>query len=146
MTSTMKATVFEGKNRIAPKSKPVPKPGYNEALVRIALTTICGTDLHIVRGEYPVQPGLTIGHEPVAGVIEELGPGITGYKSGTRVLIGAITPCGQCELCLSGRWGTVWRASWRMEIRKHDRWVPGRVCARAKRSGESRNDTGHALE
>jgi len=103
MTTTMKATVFEGKNRIALKSKPVPKPGYNEALVRIALTTICGTDLHIVRGEYPVQPGLTIGHEPV-GVIEELGPGITGYRSGTRVLIGAITPCGQCEFCLSGRW------------------------------------------
>lgn len=99
----MKATVFEGRNRIALKSKPVPKPGYNEALVRIALTTICGTDLHIVRGEYPVQPGLTIGHEPV-GVIEELGPGITGYKPGTRVLIGAITPCGQCEFCLSGRW------------------------------------------
>jgi threonine dehydrogenase-like Zn-dependent dehydrogenase len=99
----MKATVFEGKNRIALKSKPVPKPGYNEALVRIALTTICGTDLHIVRGEYPVQLGLTIGHEPV-GVIEELGPGITGYNRGTRVLIGAITPCGQCEFCLSGRW------------------------------------------
>jgi threonine dehydrogenase-like Zn-dependent dehydrogenase len=99
----MKATVFEGKNRIALKSKPVPKPGYNEALVRIALTTICGTDLHIVRGEYPVQPGLTIGHEPV-GIIEELGPGITGYNRGTRVLIGAITPCGQCEFCLSGRW------------------------------------------
>ena len=71
--------------------------------MRIALTTICGTDLHIVRGEYPVQPGLTIGHEPV-GIIEELGPGITGYNRGTRVLIGAITPCGQCEFCLSGRW------------------------------------------
>jgi threonine dehydrogenase-like Zn-dependent dehydrogenase len=65
------------------------------------LTTICGTDLHIVRGEYPVKPGLIIGHEPV-GVIEELGPGVTGYELGDRVLVGAITPCGQCRACLSG--------------------------------------------
>jgi threonine dehydrogenase-like Zn-dependent dehydrogenase len=65
------------------------------------LTTICGTDLHIVRGEYPVKSGLVIGHEPV-GVIEELGPGVTGYEVGDRVLVGAITPCGQCRACLSG--------------------------------------------
>src|SRR5205809_2789106 len=82
----MKANVFEGVNRIAIKLKEVPKPGYNEALVRVTLTTICGTDLHILKGEYPVKAGLTIGHEPV-GVIEEIGPGITGYKTGERVLI-----------------------------------------------------------
>jgi len=99
----MKSTVFENKGHIALTEKRVPKPGYNEALVRITLTTICGTDLHIVRGEYPVAPGLTIGHEPV-GVIEELGPGLSGYARGDRVLIGAITPCGQCEFCLSGKW------------------------------------------
>jgi len=99
----MKAAVIERTNRISVISKPIPKPRYNEALVRITLTTICGTDLHIVRGEYPVQPGLTIGHEPV-GVIAELGPGITGYQTGDRVLIGAITPCGQCDFCLSGKW------------------------------------------
>src|SRR6266436_9547947 len=64
-------------------------------------TTICGTDLHIVRSEYPVKPGLIIGHEPV-GVIEELGAGVTGYAIGDRVLVGAITPCGQCRACLSG--------------------------------------------
>ena len=68
----MKANVFEGVNRISIRSKDVPKPGYNEALVRVTLTTICGTDLHILKGEYPVKAGLTIGHEPV-GVIEELG-------------------------------------------------------------------------
>jgi alcohol dehydrogenase len=72
-----------------------------EALIRITLTTICGTDLHIVRGEYPVRSGLIIGHEPV-GVIEDLGTGITGYQVGDRVLVGAITPCGQCRACLSG--------------------------------------------
>jgi threonine dehydrogenase-like Zn-dependent dehydrogenase len=100
---TMKANVFVGRNKIEIQRKPVPKAGFNEALVRVTLTTICGTDLHIVRGEYPVKPGLTIGHEPV-GVIEDLGPGITGYSRGERVLIGAITPCGQCEFCLSGKW------------------------------------------
>jgi threonine dehydrogenase-like Zn-dependent dehydrogenase len=70
--------------------------------MRVTLTTICGTDLHIVRGEYPVASGLTIGHEPV-GVIEELGEGVTGYAVGDRVLVGAITPCGQCAACLSGQ-------------------------------------------
>jgi threonine dehydrogenase-like Zn-dependent dehydrogenase len=54
-----------------------------------------------VRGEYPVKPGLVIGHEPV-GVIAELGPGVSGYEIGERVLVGAITPCGQCRGCLSG--------------------------------------------
>ena len=52
-------------------------------------------------GRYPVRPGLVIGHEPV-GVIEELGVGVTGYEIGDRVLVGAITPCGQCRACLSG--------------------------------------------
>ena len=103
MRQTMKANVFVGKDKTEIRNKPIPKPGFNEALVRITLTTICGTDLHIVRGEYPVEAGLTIGHEPV-GVVEELGPGTRGYKLGDRVLIGAITPCGQCEFCLSGKW------------------------------------------
>jgi threonine dehydrogenase-like Zn-dependent dehydrogenase len=65
------------------------------------LTTICGTDIHIIRGEYPVAEGLTIGHE-ATGVIHELGLGLTGYSIGQRVMTGAITPCGQCEFCLGG--------------------------------------------
>src|SRR6188474_874068 len=97
----MKANVFYGKNDIRVEEVERPRAGVGEALIRVTLTTICGTDLHIVRGEYPVKPGLTIGHEPV-GVIEELGPGVTGYKPGDRVLVGAITPCGQCHACLSG--------------------------------------------
>src|SRR5499425_2726329 len=99
--SKMKALVFHGKNDIRVDEVARPHAGVGEAVIRITLTTICGTDLHIVRGEYPVKPGLIIGHEPV-GVIEELGPGITGYKIGERVLVGAITPCGQCRACLSG--------------------------------------------
>jgi hypothetical protein len=69
----------------------------------ISITGSCGTDLHILRGEYPVKPGLIIGHEPV-GIIHELGEGITGYEVGDRVLVGAITPCGQCNFCLGGNW------------------------------------------
>jgi threonine dehydrogenase-like Zn-dependent dehydrogenase len=99
--NTMRATVFHGVNDIRVEEVPRPHAGPGEAVIRITLTTICGTDLHILRGEYPVRPGLVIGHEPV-GVIAELGAGVTGYKVGDRVLVGAITPCGQCGACLSG--------------------------------------------
>jgi alcohol dehydrogenase len=98
----MKATVFHGAGDIRVEEVARPHAGVGEAVIRITLTTICGTDLHIVRGEYPVRPGLVIGHEPV-GVIEDLGAGVTGYKVGDRVLVGAITPCGQCRACLSGQ-------------------------------------------
>ena len=97
----MLATVFHEKDRINVEEVEKPRPGPGEAVIRVTLTTICGTDLHILRGEYPVKPGLIIGHEPV-GVIDELGPGVTGYQAGDRVLVGAITPCGQCNACLSG--------------------------------------------
>lgn len=101
-TTTMQAVVFHGTNDIRVEEVPRPRPGPGEAVIRVTLTTICGTDLHIVRGEYAVRPGLVIGHEPV-GVIDELGAGVTGYAVGDRVLVGAITPCGQCLACLSGK-------------------------------------------
>jgi alcohol dehydrogenase len=97
----MRALVFRGTNDMGVEQVARPKPGPGEAVIRVTLTTICGTDLHILRGEYPVKPGLTIGHEPV-GVIHELGVGVTGYEVGDRVLVGAITPCGQCADCLRG--------------------------------------------
>src|ERR1017187_8136049 len=100
-TTTMRALVFRGPNQISIEQVPIPKPGPGEAVIRVTLTTICGTDLHILRGEYPVRPGLVIGHEPV-GVLHELGVGVTGYEVGDRVLVGAITPCGQCNYCLGG--------------------------------------------
>jgi threonine dehydrogenase-like Zn-dependent dehydrogenase len=98
----MKAAVFRAPGDVRVEEVPRPRPGAGEALIRITLTTICGTDVHIVKGEYPVRPGLIIGHEPV-GVIEELGAGVIGYHVGDRVLVGAITPCGQCHACLSGK-------------------------------------------
>ncbi|MFT5419052.1 MAG: alcohol dehydrogenase [Gammaproteobacteria bacterium] len=97
----MRAAVFTKPGSIVLEEKPVPTVGPGDALIRITTTTICGTDIHILKGEYPVKPGLTIGHEPV-GVIEELGVGVTGYEVGQRVIVGAITPCGQCYHCLDG--------------------------------------------
>ena len=99
---TMKAVVFHGVNDIRLEEVPRPRPKAGEAVIRITATTICGTDVHIVKGEYPVRPGLILGHEPV-GVIEELGEGLeTEYSPGQRVIVGAITPCGQCFYCLNG--------------------------------------------
>lgn len=98
---TMQANVFRGPMKFGLEEKPIPVAGPGEAVIQVRLTTICGTDIHIIRGEYPVQPGLTIGHEAV-GTIYQLGPGVTGYDVGQRVLVGAITPCGQCESCLRG--------------------------------------------
>jgi alcohol dehydrogenase len=99
--ATMRAAVFERAGRIVLREKPVPQVGPTDALVRVTTTTICGTDVHILKGEYPVAPGLTIGHEPV-GVIEKLGSAVMGYATGQRVIAGAITPCGQCYPCLDG--------------------------------------------
>lgn len=99
---SMKAIVFRGKDQIRLEERPIPVPRAGEAVIRITTTTICGTDVHIVRGEYPVQPGLILGHEPV-GTIAALGDGLEPYyQIGQRVITGAITPCGQCGDCLSG--------------------------------------------
>jgi threonine dehydrogenase-like Zn-dependent dehydrogenase len=100
-TTKMRAAVFQGKGKIGIREVPRPEPGVGEALVKVTLTTICGTDVHILKGEYPVREGLVVGHEPV-GRVEALGPGVTGYAIGDRVIVGAITPCGQCRACLSG--------------------------------------------
>ena len=87
----MKAAIFVEPGRIVLDEKPIPDVGPLDALIRITTTTICGTDVHILKGEYPVATGLTIGHEPV-GVIEKLGSAVQGYSEGQRVIAGAITP------------------------------------------------------
>ncbi|MBN9434295.1 MAG: NAD(P)-dependent alcohol dehydrogenase [Bosea sp.] len=97
----MKAAIFVEPGRIVLDEKPVPEIGPLDALVRITTTTICGTDVHILKGEYPVARGLTIGHEPV-GIIEKLGSAVTGYREGQRVIAGAITPSGTSYACLCG--------------------------------------------
>lgn len=97
----MKAAVFVKPGCIQLQDVPIPQIGPSDALIRVTTTTICGTDVHILKGEYPVEPGRIIGHEPV-GVVEELGSGVKGYRIGQRVIVGAITPCGQCHPCLDG--------------------------------------------
>ena len=89
--SMMKAAVFMEKGRIELVDKKIPDVGPNDALVKITTTTICGTDVHILKGEYPVAKNLTVGHEPV-GIIEKLGSNVKGYHEGQRVIAGAICP------------------------------------------------------
>jgi threonine dehydrogenase-like Zn-dependent dehydrogenase len=97
----MKAAIFVAPGRIVLDEKPIPEVGPTDALVKITTTTICGTDVHILKGEYPVKPGLTIGHEPV-GVIAKLGSAVAGYREGQRVIASAITPSGHSHACLAG--------------------------------------------
>ncbi|MGF1527441.1 MAG: NAD(P)-dependent alcohol dehydrogenase [Candidatus Competibacterales bacterium] len=97
----MKAAIFVEPGRIELDDKEIPHVGPTDALLRLTTTTICGTDVHILKGEYPVAPGLIVGHEPV-GIIEKLGQSVTGYQEGQRVIAGAICPSGYSNACLDG--------------------------------------------
>lgn len=97
----MKALVFVEPGKIEITDKNIPDVGPNDALLKITTTTICGTDIHIYKGEYPVEAGLTIGHEPV-GVIEKLGSSVIGYQEGQRVIAGAICPSFSSYSCQDG--------------------------------------------
>ena len=101
MSNMMKSAQFIEPGRIVLDDKPIPDVGSNDALIRITTTTICGTDIHILKGEYPVAKGLTVGHEPV-GVVEKLGANVQGYVEGQRVIAGAICPSGYSNACLDG--------------------------------------------
>ena len=101
MPKMMKSALFVEPGRIVLDEKPIPDVGSNDALIRITTTTICGTDVHILKGEYPVAKGLTVGHEPV-GVVEKLGANVLGYMEGQRVIAGAICPSGYSNACLDG--------------------------------------------
>ena len=97
---TMKALVYlgDGKKAFQDKPKPVVTTA-TDAIVRIVKTTICGTDLHILKGDVPTaKPGRTLGHEGV-GVVDEVGSAVRTFKKGDRVLISCVTSCGACEYC-----------------------------------------------
>ena len=121
MPETMRAAVFKDVRDIHIEEVPIPECGPTEAIVKITTTTICGTDSHIWRGEYPVAPGRVVGHEP-AGVVHEVGEAVRGYEVGDRVVVGAITPCGACYFCQAGdfsqcagfedQWGII--GGWRL--------------------------------
>ena len=96
----MKALVYHGPGNRAYEEKPKPTiQETTDAVVKITKTTICGTDLHILKGDVPaVKDGTTLGHEGV-GIIEEVGEGVSNFKKGDHVLISCITSCGKCDNC-----------------------------------------------
>jgi alcohol dehydrogenase len=113
MKEKMKALVYDGPGKIDVKEVPVPKiKKPTDALVRITKTTICGTDLGIIKGKVPtVQPGTTLGHEGV-GVIEEVGTAVRNFKKGDRVIISCITSDGTCEYCKKGMYAHCEDGGW----------------------------------
>src|SRR5580692_2841050 len=98
--ATMKAFVYRGPGKKALEQRPKPSiMAPTDAIVKIVKTTICGTDLHILKGDMPtVQVGRILGHEGV-GIIDEVGAGVTSFKRGDRVLISCVTSCGACVYC-----------------------------------------------
>jgi alcohol dehydrogenase len=110
---TMKALVYHGPEKKAWEDKP--KPGITkptDAIVKILKTTICGTDLHIMKGDVPtVTDGRIIGHEGV-GIIEEAGSAVSNFKKGDHVLISCITSCGKCDYCKKGMYSHCTDGGW----------------------------------
>ena len=109
----MQALIYNGPDRknVADRAKPVVKmPG--DAIVRITKTTICGTDLHILKGDVATcLPGTVLGHEGV-GIVDAVGSGVTTFKVGDSVLISCITACGRCENCRKGMYSHCTTGGW----------------------------------
>lgn len=109
----MKAFVYQGVGKSAVEDRPKPKiEGPGDAIVKIVKTTICGTDLHILKGDVPTcAPGRILGHEGV-GVVDSVGPGVTNFKPGDRVLISCISACAKCEYCRRGMYSHCTTGGW----------------------------------
>jgi alcohol dehydrogenase len=109
----MKALVYHGPGEKSLDERPKPAPrDPGDAIVRITKTTICGTDLHILKGDVATcAPGRILGHEGV-GVIETVGAGVTAFKAGDRVLISCITACGKCDYCRRGMYSHCATGGW----------------------------------
>ena len=111
--STMKALVYHGpcKKSFEEHTKPeIGAPG--DAIIKITKTTICGTDLHILKGDLPsCTPGRILGHEGV-GIVESVGPAVTAFKPGDRVMISCVSSCGKCEYCRKGMFSHCTTGGW----------------------------------
>ncbi len=96
----MKALVYQGPGKKALEDRPKPQiTAPTDAIVKITKTTICGTDLHILKGDVPTcKPGCILGHEGV-GIVDKVGAAVTAFKAGDHVLISCISACGKCEYC-----------------------------------------------
>ncbi|VVD63161.1 alcohol dehydrogenase [Pandoraea morbifera] len=109
----MKALVFHGPQQISLEDRPMPAiQDPTDAIVRVLKTTICGTDLHILKGDVPtVEPGRILGHEGV-GEIVQTGNAVTAFKPGDRVLISCISSCGKCAACRRGMYSHCAAGGW----------------------------------
>jgi alcohol dehydrogenase len=109
----MKALVYNGPGKKALEERPKPTiKDPTDAIIRVAKTTICGTDLHILKGDVPTcKPGTILGHEGV-GVVDSVGPGVTAFKAGDRVLMSCISACGRCEYCRKGMYSHCTTGGW----------------------------------
>jgi alcohol dehydrogenase len=109
----MKALVYHGPGNKAWEEKPKPKlKDPTDAIVKVVKTTICGTDLHILKGDVPaVTDGRILGHEGV-GIVEEVGAGVSNFAKGDRVLISCITSCGKCDACKKGMYSHCANGGW----------------------------------
>ncbi len=109
----MKALVYHGPgNQIAGRTAMPKLVSASDAIVRVTHTTICGTDLHILKGDVPTcEPGRVLGHEGV-GVIEQVGTAVSTFKAGDHVLISCITSCGKCEYCRRGMYSHCTTGGW----------------------------------
>ncbi|WKB35315.1 zinc-dependent alcohol dehydrogenase family protein [Terrilactibacillus sp. S3-3] len=109
----MKALVYEGPG--SKEWKDVPKPQILEStdvIVKVTKTTICGTDLHILKGDVPeTKPGTILGHEGI-GIVEEAGPAVKNFKAGDEVIISCVTSCGRCEYCKEGMYSHCEDGGW----------------------------------
>ena len=111
--STMMALVYHGPGEKAFEAHPKPTiTAPTDAIVKITKTTICGTDLHILKGDLPsCEPGRILGHEGV-GVIDSVGAAVTAFKVGDRVLISCVSACGKCEYCRKGMFSHCTTGGW----------------------------------
>ena len=113
LSTTMKALVYHGPGKFAWEDKPHPAiqhPG--DAIVRITTSTICGTDLHILKGDLPsVTDGRILGHEGI-GIIEQVGTGVSAFHSGDKVIISCVTACLKCDFCRRGMYSHCRDGGW----------------------------------
>jgi alcohol dehydrogenase len=109
----MRALVYKGPGQKALEDRPVPTiTSRSDAVVKMSKTTICGTDLHILKGDVPTcKPGRILGHEGT-GVVEEIGDTVTTFHRGDRVLISCISSCAKCEYCRRGMYSHCANGGW----------------------------------
>lgn len=109
----MKALVFDGVKSYEMQERPDPKiQESTDCVVRILKTTICGTDLHILRGNVSTfKKGSVLGHEGI-GIVEQCGSGVESFKPGDKVLVSCITSCGRCNMCRKQLWGQCLKGGW----------------------------------